>query len=89
VLLCSDTEINPRVDLATCRHLGVRAILVGPLRHFRRTLGVFEVLSWWPNAFDHHDVASMQFLSGMMVAAISRLSSLQPGPGSAAAGDRV
>ncbi len=78
VLLCSDTEHNRRVDQATCRHLGVRSILVAPLRHFRRTLGVFEVLSSTPNAFDHHDVATMQFLSGMMVAAISRLSSLQP-----------
>jgi hypothetical protein len=36
------------------------------------------VLSSTPNAFDHEDVATMQFLSGMMVAAISRLSSLQP-----------
>jgi GAF domain-containing protein len=83
VLLCPDTEFNPRVDLATCRHLGVRSILVAPLRHFRRTLGVFEVLSSTPNAFDHNDVATMQFMSGMMVAAISRLSSLQP------AGDRT
>jgi hypothetical protein len=86
VLLCPDTEFNPRVDLATCRHLGVRSILVAPLRHFRRTLGVFEVLSSTPNAFDHHDVATMQFLSGMMVAAISRLSSLQPGVPDAVAG---
>ncbi len=78
VMLCHDTESNPRVDLATCRHLGVRSILVAPLRHFRRTLGVFEVLSSTPNAFDQQDVATMQFLSGMMVAAISRLSSLKP-----------
>jgi GAF domain-containing protein len=78
VLVCNDAEANPRVDLATCKHLGVRSILVAPLRHLRRTLGVFEVLSSTPNAFDLHDVATMQFLSGMMVAAISRLSSLQP-----------
>jgi hypothetical protein len=39
---------------------------------------VFEVLSSRPNAFDQHDVATMQFLSGMMVAAMSRLASLQP-----------
>lgn len=87
VMLCPDTEFNPRVDLATCRHLGVRSILVAPLRHFRRTLGVFEVLSSTPNAFDHNDVATMQFLSGMMVAAISRLSSLQPGAEAAASGE--
>ena len=87
VLFCPDTETNSRVDLASCRHLGVRSILVAPLRHFRRTLGVFEVLSSMPHAFDQNDVATMQFLSGMMVAAISRLSSLQPGGEKIAAGE--
>ena len=76
VMICPDTESSPRVDMAACRHLGVRSILVAPLRHLRRTLGVFEVLSSAPNAFDHEDVATMQFLSGMMVAAISRISKI-------------
>jgi GAF domain-containing protein len=80
VLLCNDAESNPRVDWASCRRMGVRSILVAPLRHFRRTLGVFEVLSSTPHAFDNNDVATMEFLSGMMVATISRLSSLQPAP---------
>lgn len=87
VLLCNDAESNPRVDWFSCRRLGVRSILVSPLRHYRRTLGVFEVLSSRPNAFDQHDVATMQFLSGMMVATLSRLSRLQPVPPFVAAGD--
>jgi putative methionine-R-sulfoxide reductase with GAF domain len=78
VVLCNDAEDNPRVDLSTCKRLGVRSILVAPLRHFRRTLGVFEVLSGSPHAFDHRDVATMQLLSSMMVAAMSRLAYLQP-----------
>jgi GAF domain-containing protein len=77
IMLCHDAERNPRVDLASCRRLGVRSILVSPLRAYRRTLGVFEVLSSSPGAFDERDVATMQLLSGMMVAAISRISSLQ------------
>ena len=77
IMLCHDAELNPRVDLASCRRLGVRSILVSPLRHFRRTLGVFEVLSSSPGAFDERDVATMQLLSSMMVAAISRISSLR------------
>jgi putative methionine-R-sulfoxide reductase with GAF domain len=76
VVLCHDAERNPRVDLASCRRLGVRSILAAPLRHFRRTLGVFEVLSAAPYAFDHRDVATMQRLSSMMVAAMSRLSNI-------------
>jgi putative methionine-R-sulfoxide reductase with GAF domain len=76
VMLCHDAERNPRVDLASCRRLGVRSILVSPLRYYRHTLGVFEVLSSSPSAFDERDVATMQLLSSMMVAAISRISSL-------------
>ena len=76
IMLCHDADRNPRVDLASCRRLGVRSILVSPLRHYRRTLGVFEVLSSSPGAFDERDVATMQLLSSMMVAAISRISSI-------------
>ncbi len=78
ILLCHDAETNPRVDLASCRRLGARSILVAPLRHYRRTLGLFEVLSSTPYAFDHRDVATMQLLSSVMVAAIARLAHLQP-----------
>jgi hypothetical protein len=78
IVLCHDAERNPCVDLASCRRLGARSILAAPLRHFRRTLGVFEVLSGAPHAFDQRDVATMQLLSSLMVAAISRLS--QPPP---------
>jgi len=76
IMLCHDAERNPRVDLASCRRLGVRSILVSPLRHYRRTLGVFEVLSSSPGAFDESDVATMQLLSSMTVAAISRISTI-------------
>jgi GAF domain-containing protein len=73
ILLCHDTESNPNVDPAVSRRLGVRSILVSPIRYFQRTLGIFEVLSASPYAFDHRDVATMQMLSGMMVAAIGRV----------------
>ncbi|HWY57415.1 MAG TPA: GAF domain-containing protein [Terriglobales bacterium] len=76
IVLCHDAERNPCVDLASCRRLGARSILAAPLRHFRRTLGVFEVLSGAPHAFDQRDVTTMQLLSSLMVAAISRLSSI-------------
>jgi len=77
IVLCHDAERNPYVDIASCRRLGARSILAAPLRHFRRTLGVFEVLSGTPHAFDNRDVATMQLLSSLMVAAISRISSIR------------
>jgi GAF domain-containing protein len=78
ILLCHDADTNPHVDLASCRRLGARSILVAPLRHVRRTLGVFEVLSSAPYAFDHRDIATMQLLASMMVAAMARLSVKRP-----------
>jgi len=77
VVLCHDAQDDPHVDVAVCQRLGVRSILAAPLRHFRRTLGVFEVFSSAPHAFAERDVATMQLLSSVMVAALSRLSPLR------------
>lgn len=77
VVLCHDAQDDPHVDVAVCQRLGVRSILAAPLRHFRRTLGVFEVFSAVPHAFAERDVATMQLLSSVMVAALSRLSPLR------------
>jgi transcriptional regulator with GAF, ATPase, and Fis domain len=79
VVLCNDAEASPHVDRLSCHRLGVRSILAAPLRQFQNTLGIFEVLSAAPNAFNHQDVATMQLLSSMMVAAITRLSHRAPG----------
>jgi putative methionine-R-sulfoxide reductase with GAF domain len=77
VVLCQDTERNPSVDLATCRRLGVRSVLAAPLRHFRSMLGVFEVLSGAPYAFDQRDIATIELFASTIVAAMSRLASLR------------
>jgi len=80
IVLCNDAEDHPHVDLASCRRLGARSILAAPLRQFHRTLGIFEVLSAVPNAFNHQDAATLQLLSSMMVAAIGRIPRLGPMP---------
>ncbi len=81
VVLCNDAQDNPLVDAGSCRRLGVRSILAAPLRQFQKTLGIFEVLSASPNAFNSNDVATMQLLSSMMVLAIAKLSRTEAIPG--------
>jgi hypothetical protein len=78
VVLCNNAEQNPHVDRLICERLGVRSILAAPLRQFHSTLGIFEVLSATPNAFNYQDIATMQLLSSMMVTAITRLSRMTP-----------
>lgn len=80
IVLCNDAEDDPQVDLASCRRLGVRSILAAPLRHFHKTLGIFEVLSASPQAFTQQHATTMQLLASMMVAAISRISHLGETP---------
>ena len=72
ILRCDDAEDHPQVERNVARRLGVRSILVAPLQHFRRTLGIFEVLSTESFAFDDLAVANLQMLAGFMVAAITR-----------------
>lgn len=78
VVLCNDAESSPHVDRLSCHRLGVRSILAAPLRQFQTTLGIFEVLSAAPHAFNENDISTMQLLSSMMVAAITRLSRRVP-----------
>lgn len=80
VVLCNNAEDDPHADRLSCERLGVRSILAAPLRQFHKTLGIFEVLSAVPNAFNSQDVATMQLLSSMMVAAIARVSRIASSP---------
>jgi len=80
VVLCNDADDDPQVDVGSCRRLGVRSILAAPLRQFQRTVGIFEVLSGVPNAFNQQHVTTMQLLSSMMVAAISRVPRMETAP---------
>jgi GAF domain-containing protein len=77
ILRCDDAEDHPNVDAESCRRLGVRSILVAPLHHFRKMLGIFEVLSSEPYAFDDLAVAHLQMLAGFMVATIARAAGLK------------
>lgn len=72
VMRCDDAEDHPRVEREAARRLGVRSIVVAPLQHFRKTLGILEVLSSEIYAFDDLAVANLQMLAGFMVAAIVR-----------------
>ena len=83
ILRCDDSEYHPGVDRLSCRRLGVRSILVAPLHHFRKMLGIFEVLSSEPYAFDDLAVAHLQMLAGFMVAAIARAAGVKSMPGGA------
>jgi hypothetical protein len=66
-LRCDDAENDPRVDLESCRRLGVRSILAAPIRYERDTLGLLMVFAPEPFNFDEGDVAVAESMAHTVV----------------------
>jgi hypothetical protein len=66
-LRCDDTENDPRVDLESCRRLGVRSIGAAPVRYERDTVGLLMVFASQPFNFDEGDVAVVESLAHTVV----------------------
>ena len=71
-LRCDDAEIDPRVDLESCRRLGARSILAAPVRYERATVGLLMVLAPEPFNFDEGDVAVVESLAHTVIVSMRR-----------------
>jgi len=76
VQCCDDSETDERVDRAACRVLGVRSMIVAPLRQGNAMVGVLKVFSGRPQAFDEGDVQMLQLMASAIVAALSKKAAL-------------
>jgi hypothetical protein len=78
-LRCDDAENDPRVDLESCRKLGVRSILAAPVRFERDTVGLLIVCSDAPFNFDEGDVAVVESLAHTVVRSMRQAETVQRG----------
>lgn len=62
-LRCDDTDSDPRVDRSACRQLSIRSIVAAPIQYDRHIVGLLEVFSSQPFAFDEGDVAVVERLA--------------------------
>jgi putative methionine-R-sulfoxide reductase with GAF domain len=72
ILCCEDSETDPRVDREACRKVGVRSMIVVPLSHADKVVGVLKVYSKRPNVFGPQDVGTLQLMAGLMAAVLAR-----------------
>lgn len=70
ILSCNDSETDPRVDLAACRRVGLRSMIVVPLKHRGVTVGVLKALSARPASFDECAMTLLGLLSEVVAAAM-------------------
>jgi len=71
-LRCDDTESDPRVDVDACRRLGIGSILAAPILYERDLVGLVEVFSTAPFAFDDGDLAVVERLAQTVVLTLSK-----------------
>lgn len=74
---CDDAEFDPRVDARACRLLDIRSLLAAPVLYERDIVGLLEVFSSQPCAFDEGDVAVVERLAQTVVLTLSRADALQ------------
>lgn len=56
ILLCQDSDADPRVDPDVCRMMGIRSIVAVPLRGAIGIAGILEAFSARPNAFGDEEI---------------------------------
>lgn len=71
-LRCDDTEFDARVNADACRSLGIGSILAAPVIYERDLVGLVEVFSSVPYAFDDGDLAVVERLAQTVVLTLSR-----------------
>ena len=70
ILRCNDSETDPRVDRAACRRVGLRSMIVVPLRHGDTVIGVIKVLSSQPGFFTETEVRTLSMISDLVSASM-------------------
>jgi PAS domain S-box-containing protein len=74
---CDDTRVDPRVPQQAYQDLGIRSILVVPLRDEHQILGVLKVVSPEAHAFTERDAKALRLLGGLMGAALSHAAAFE------------
>jgi len=71
LLRCNNAETDPRVNLETCRALGIASIVVLPLvRSTGEVRGLFELFSDHPYAFEERDLVALERMAELTLTAL-------------------
>src|SRR5262249_33562113 len=77
VLRCDDAELDDRVDREAVRRVGLRSMVVAPLRRGLDTIGVLKVMSDQVAAFSDADTQVLQLLAGFIATAMHNAASYE------------
>ena len=70
ILRCNDTSVDVRTNSENCGKYGISSAMVMPLARGPEVIGVFELLSGTPNAFEERDLSALARLGEMVETAM-------------------
>jgi GAF domain-containing protein len=65
-VICADTEQDARVEAALCRSVNLRSSAIVPVRSGDSVIGLLQVFSGRPNAFDDDSASLLSDVSGFV-----------------------
>jgi signal transduction histidine kinase/DNA-binding response OmpR family regulator len=77
ILICDDTESDPRVNLEACRKIGAKSMIVIPLRYQGNVVGVLKSFSSKTHAFRETQKQTLELTSGLLAAALAQASEFE------------
>ena len=69
-LICQDSQVDNRVDRAACQRVGLRSMVVHPLSHQGKPVGVLKLISSEVGRFAHGDTSLISLLTETLSAAM-------------------
>lgn len=75
---CDDAETNPLVDRESCRALGIRAMIAAPVLSSGSVIGLLEVFSPHPYAFEESDAIALGRLAEIIAKSMPATPASQP-----------
>lgn len=81
LLRCDNVDADARVNLETCRQLGIASIVVMPLlSQSGEVRGLFEMFSDHPYAFEERDLVALERMAGLTMTALELADKQGPAP---------
>ncbi|MGZ8716306.1 MAG: PAS domain S-box protein [Gaiellaceae bacterium] len=76
-VLCIDVQNDLRADRVTSSRDSIRSMIIVPLRHGERPIGVLQIVGTRTNMFDPEDMRTIELLSVVLSAAMSHASEFE------------
>jgi len=80
ILRCNDTSVDVRTNSENCGKFGISSAMVMPLARGPEVIGVFELLSGMPNAFEERDLSALARLGEMVETAMDHADTAKQTP---------